>query len=96
MHHSDPELVAVNAALDACFRSRGETALAEEVLSALGSEIGGRQEKAHSPPRKRLMSVSRSSALVFFGVTGDFARMMIFRAVYAMAAPAQLPKLACK
>jgi len=95
-HHSDPELVAVNAALDECFRSRGETAIAEEVLSAFVCKIGGRQEKTYSPPRKRLMYVSRSNALVLFGVTGDFARMMIFRALYAMVAPEQLLKLTSK
>jgi glucose-6-phosphate 1-dehydrogenase len=35
--------------------------------------------------RRRLMAVSRSDALVLFGVTGDLAHKMIFPALYAMA-----------
>ncbi len=42
------------------------------------------------------MYVSRSNALVLFGVTGNVARMMIFRALYAMVAPEQLLKLTSK
>src|ERR1019366_7944260 len=34
---------------------------------------------------RRLMTASRSDALVLFGVTGDLAHKMIFPALYAMA-----------
>ena len=43
------------------------------------------QEKAAAAEGRRLMTASRSDALVLFGVTGDLAHKMIFPALYAMA-----------
>src|SRR5512146_790829 len=45
-----------------------------------GSPVGARHRDG-----RRLMTESRSDALVLFGVTGDLAHKMIFPALYAMA-----------
>jgi glucose-6-phosphate 1-dehydrogenase len=48
-------------------------------------QFGGHEEKARRQEGSRLMTASRSDALVLFGVTGDLAHKMIFPALYAMA-----------
>ena len=75
----------LSAALYERFSSRGEADFADKVLSALRYEFGGHEEKAAVAEGRRLMTASRSDALVLFGVTGDLAHKMIFPALYAMA-----------
>ena len=58
----------LSAALYERFSSRGEDDFADKVLSALRYQFGGHEEKAADREERRLMTASRSDALVLFGV----------------------------
>ena len=60
----------LSAALYERFSSHGEADFADKVLSALRYRFGGHEEKAADDKESRLMTASRSDALVLFGVDG--------------------------
>jgi glucose-6-phosphate 1-dehydrogenase len=74
----------LSAALYERFSSRGEDDFADKMLSALRYQFGGHEEKHRRQEGGLLMAVSRSDALVLFGITGDLAHKMTFPTLYAM------------